>query len=27
MPARIVGMAKIHGEPPMRVDAVSVEPK
>jgi hypothetical protein len=27
MPARIVGTAKIHGEPPVRVDAVSVEPK
>ncbi len=27
MPARIVGTAKIHGEPPVSVDAVSVEPK
>ena len=27
MPARIVGTAKIHGEPPLRVDAVSVAPK
>jgi hypothetical protein len=27
MPARIVGTAKIHGEPPVRVDAVSVAPK
>jgi hypothetical protein len=27
MPARIVGTAKIHGEPPVHVDAVSVEPK
>jgi hypothetical protein len=26
MPARIVGTAKIHGEPPMPVDAVSVPP-
>jgi hypothetical protein len=27
MLARIVGTAKIHGEPPLRVDAVSVAPK
>ena len=27
MSARIVGTAKIHGEPPVRVDAVSVAPK
>ena len=27
MAARIVGTAKIHGEPPVRVDAVSVAPK
>jgi hypothetical protein len=27
MPARIVGTAKIHGEPPVRVDALSVAPK
>jgi hypothetical protein len=27
MPARIVGTAKIHGEPPVHVDAVSVAPK
>jgi hypothetical protein len=27
MAARIVGTAKIHGEPPVRVDAVSIAPK
>ena len=27
MPARIIGTAKIHGEPPVRVDAVSVAPR
>jgi len=27
MPARIVGTAKIHGEPPVRVDAVSIPTK